>query len=33
MLLEKKAKRSELDKMKLNEIVGKLVVVKETDGN
>ena len=33
MLLEKKAKRSELNKMKLNEIVGKMVVLKETDGN
>ena len=33
MLLEKKARRSELDKMKLIEIVGKMVVVKETDGD
>ena len=33
MLLEKKARRSELDKMKLNEIVGKMVVVKETYGD
>jgi hypothetical protein len=31
-ILEKKARRRELDKMKPGEIVGKMVVVKEEDG-